>query len=113
MTERDFNRSHNQVLRAEVDMLKTSFKEIRDSVKSIEACLTVLARIETRHEAILDSITRMSSRQDTQGDALDKIVPQIAVQAATLGRHEKILWLVSASTVTAIIGGIAALLLKG
>lgn len=96
-----------RILSHRVDSLEGSVREIRDSIRSIEGYMAVLTRVETRHESILDSNTRLIARQDTLADAQEATARGLAVNDATTSRHEKLIWTVVAATIVQAIGAIS------
>lgn len=74
------------------ERLHEAIGEIRNSVRSIEAAMSVLARVEVRHETILDNMTRTNTRLDRHGDMLEGLSPRVAVLESRSGQHDKAIW---------------------
>lgn len=84
-------RSEILVLKHQMTGVQGQLKEQGATLKGIESTLVVLAKIETRHEHILDTMSRQQQRLDTHGEMLDGIAPRLAVlerQAKEQGKRQ-------------------------
>lgn len=96
--------------------LRQAICEIRDSMRSIEGAMSVLARVEVRHETILDNLTRTSSRLDRHSEMLDGLNPRVAVLESRSGQHDKAIWKavgLAAAVFLALAGALFKILLPG
>jgi hypothetical protein len=98
------------------ERLREAICEIRDSVRSIEGAMSVLARVEVRHETILDNMTRTNSRLDRHSEMLEGLNPRVSVLESRTDGHDKAIWkavALAGAVFLALAGALFKILLPG